>query len=344
MPEETGGRLVTPPLSVLLPVKNAEATLPSCLRSLLRQTFSRFEIVAVDDGSDDASRRVLDSYARRDDRLRVVDGPAKGIVAALETGFSACRAPIIARMDADDVALRRRFELQWRHLAEHSDIDLVSCLVTSVPARDVREGYRIYEEWLNALVHHEDIAREIFIESPIAHPTVMMRRGALERAGGYRDAGWAEDYDLWLRMWRSGARFAKVPHLLHLWRDHPSRHSRTDARYSVENFLRCKAHHLARGPLSEQLPLVIWGAGMKGRRLAKHLIREGLSIRAFIDIDPLKIGRELRGAPVCSPDSLPGFRGHPILAAVGSRGARAEIRARLEAAGFFETGDFLCVA
>ncbi len=336
--------MIGPKVSVLLPIRDSERTLTSCLRSLSRQTFSDFEVIAVDDASTDGTREILERWRRRDGRVRIVDGPGTGIVTALQVGWQACRAPVIARLDADDVALRRRLELQWRLLSGRSELDVVSCLVHSVPARNVREGYRIYEDWLNGLVDHADIAREIFIESPLAHPSVMMRRGPVEHVGGYRDQGWPEDYDLWLRLWRSGARFGKVPRLLHLWRDHEERLSRQDARYSVESFLRCKAHHLARGPLLERPPLVIWGAGMMGRRLAKHLLREGLKVAAFIDIDPRKIGRELKGAPILSPDDLSEWKGHPLLAAVGSRGARAEIRARLAGEGFVETSDFLCVA
>ena len=81
------------------------------------------------------------------------------------------------------------------------------------------------------------IAREIWIESPLAHPSVVMRRTCLERLGGYQDHGWPEDYDLWLRMHLAGERLAKVPEVLLDWREHPARLTRIDSRYAVENFL-----------------------------------------------------------------------------------------------------------
>jgi hypothetical protein len=180
----------------------------------------------------------------------------------------------------------------------------------------------------------------------VAHPSVVVRRELLEAAGGWRDLGWPEDYDLWLRLFAAGTRFAKVERFLFFWRDHRSRLTRTDPRYAVPRFLACKAHHLARGPLADARRVVLWGAGQTGRRLAKHLRTEGVAIDAVVDIDPAKIGRTLRGVPVISPENLPGRLGDGVvvLAAVASRGARDLIRARLVALGLDEGRTFFCVA
>jgi hypothetical protein len=224
----------------------------------------------------------------------------------------------------------------------------VSCLVYGFPRDHVREGFRIYIDWLNSLVTEEDIARDIFVESPMAHPSVMVRRTWLERLGGYQEHGWPEDYDLWLRMHLAGARFAKVPKQLLGWREHEARLTRTDSRYSVENFLRAKAHYLLRGPLQERDTLIIWGAGQMGRRLSKHLLRGGAPLVAFIDIDEKKIGRTRRGKPIIPPAELPALwqqQERPVLlAAVGSRGARKLIRSQLLSMGLREAADWWAVA
>jgi hypothetical protein len=212
----------------------------------------------------------------------------------------------------------------------------------------MREGFRIYLDWLNGLTSAEEIARQIFVESPLPHPSVMMRRDWLERAGGYQDHGWPEDYDLWLRLHLLGARFAKVPEVLLAWRDSPGRLTRLDPRYSVENFLRAKAHYLAAGPLRDRGAVIVWGAGQMGRRLSKHLLREGAPLAAFVDIDPAKIGGRKRGLPVVAPADLPALWGRSpnpaVLAAVGARGARALIRAQLEGMGLREGEDWWAVA
>jgi len=166
--------------------------------------------------------------------------------------------------------------------------------------------------------------------------------------GGYQDLGWPEDYDLWLRLYLAGARFARLEETLLEWREHPERLTRTDSRYSLENFLRAKAFYLARGPLVGCDAVIIWGAGMVGRRLAKQLERQQTPLKAFVDIDPRKIGRTRRGRPVIPPTYLPAwwakFTKPVILAAVGARGARAIIRRQLEAFGLREGIDWWSVA
>jgi len=336
----------SPLVSVLLPVRDAGSHLAPCLASLARQTLGDFEVVAVDDGSGDGSGEALDAWARTDARIRVLHRPASGLVASLNAGLAACRGALVARMDADDVCHRRRLELQARLLAERPELGAVSCLVRQFPRRTLGVGFRLYEEWLNALTTPEAVARGRFVESPVAHPSAVLRRELLERLGGYREAGWPEDYDLWLRLLESGGRIAKVESLLYFWREHGDRLTHRDPRYGLDGFLRCKAHYLLRGPLAGGAPVVVWGAGQTGRRLARYLLGGGADVLAFVDIDPAKIGRSRHGRPVVAADELPALLrdGAVVLAAVASRGARALIRAQLNSLGLVEGEGFWCVA
>ncbi|MEZ4653678.1 MAG: hypothetical protein R3E12_08825 [Candidatus Eisenbacteria bacterium] len=210
------------------------------------------------------------------------------------------------------------------------------------------------------------IADALWIESPFAHPTVMMRRSAYRRVGGYRDRGWPEDYDLWLRMNRARISMAKLADRLYQWTDRKERASRTLPEYRTDRFLACRAHHVARH--LDRRSTIVWGAGRDGRRAARRLLEEGVEIEAFLDIDPRKIGRRVRNRPVwsveewlrradrrephredperCTRAALPTLtREHPIvLCAVGTQGARELIRAELEGLGWEEGEDFLCIA
>ncbi|MBT3346410.1 MAG: glycosyl transferase, partial [Gemmatimonadetes bacterium] len=228
------------------------------------------------------------------------------------------------------------------------DVGVCGTQVEAFPAADVATGFDIYVRWQNGLLTHSDICREIFIESPIAHPSAMLRRAEMVSLGGYQDRGWAEDYDLWLRYHAAGRRFAKVPEPLVRWREHEARATRTDSRYSIENFLRAKSHYLAYGPLASRDGLMVWGAGRTGRRLSKHLIRAGHRPDAFIDIAANRIGSTMRGIPIIGPDDVmrcwQSLRRPMLLAAVASRGARALIREQLGIFGLTEGVDYLCVA
>jgi len=331
-----------------MPVYNAVSTLPAALESLQTQTLEDFEIAAVDDGSDDGSAEVLAQWQQREPRLRPVFAAHQGLIPALNRGLALSQGRFVARMDADDLAHPQRLEKQVALLEQHPNVSVVGSLVETFPREQVGEGFRLYEEWLNQLVTHEEICREIFIESPIVHPSATVRREEMMELGGYQERGWPEDYDLWLRYFVAGRRFAKVPQVLLYWREHPARATHTDSRYSVENFLRAKAWYLIRGPLQGRDALIVWGAGKTGRRLSKHLIRGGCTPVAFIDIDTRKIGKTLRRVPVVDPAELPGLwrqRERPLLlAAVASRGARGLIRRELARLGLIEGRDFLCVA
>ena len=339
---------MSPVISVILPAYNAAATLEEAVESLRAGTYEDFEIVLIDDGSEDQTWEVIRHLASMDPRIRPIKTHHSGLIHALNLGLSEARGEFIARMDANDLSHPQRLALQFLLLNRRPEVVLAGCMVESFPSSEIREGFRIYTDWINSLIEPDEIAREIFIESPICHPSVLIRKGELTRIGGYRDPGWAEDYDLWLRLNLAGKHFAKVPKVLFSWRDHPDRLTRTDSRYSVENFLRAKAHYLAAGPLRETMSTIVWGAGQTGRRLSKHLIHEGVRLLGFIDIDPSKIGRTLRNAAIQSPEALPDLRrkhkGGMILSAVSSRGARNLIRGHLKGLDLVEGVDFLCVA
>ena len=337
-----------PVVSVLLPCYNAARTLKETLESLSRQTLEDFEVIAVDDGSTDATSSILQEWADVDERIHLIGQAHSGIVTALNAGMQACQSPLIARMDADDLAHPQRLALQVAFLEQHPEIAVVGCRVRGYPPEDVRQGFSIYLDWQNSLLTNEDIRREMFIESPLAHPSVIVRKEWLFKVGGYQEHGWPEDYDLWLRLYLAGAGFAKLPEILLDWREHTARLTRQDSRYSLENFLRAKAYYLVRGPLLEREAVLLWGAGMVGRRLSKHLLRQGAPLKAFVDVDPAKIGRTRRGLPILSPEDLPEWWERSlnpvVLAAVGARGARQLIRQRLESYGLREAQDWWSVA
>jgi glycosyltransferase involved in cell wall biosynthesis len=326
---------------VLLPVRDAQETLRACLDSLGGQTFPDHEVVAVDDGSSDATPAILAVAARADPRLRVVRTPPRGLVAALNTALAHARGPLLARMDADDVCHPDRLALQVEALEDDARCAILGCRVAAGRAS---RGMRDYVAWLNSLLTHEDIVRDLLVESPLAHPSVMMRAEVPRSLGGYRAFDGPEDYDFWLRAHAGGWRFGKRREVLLEWRDHPARLTRADPRYAPERFRELKLAALERAALREGRGVVLWGAGPVGKGWARALRAGGHDVIAFVEVNRRKIGQRIHGAMVVEVAGAAAFRGHLHLAAVGRPGARARIRAAARELGLLEGHDLIAVA
>lgn len=256
-------------------------------------------------------------------------------------------APLIARMDADDRMHSDRLAIQWAYMQAHPEVDLVASRVEIFPAETVQEGMRAYLGWQDQCMTPEEIANEIYWESPIVHPSVMFRRQRVVELGGYREGAFPEDYELWLRMVAAGCRMAKVPEVLLWWRESATRVTRTDPRCGVEALSRLRAEYLARDARVRGVrPVVIWGAGRATRRRVEPLLQHGMEVAAWVDVDPRKQGRYYHGAQVRPPSWL-APRTHEVrpfvLACVTVRGARGLIAAALEEMGYRKGEDYLMV-
>jgi glycosyltransferase involved in cell wall biosynthesis len=180
-----------------MPVYNAERYLRSAVDSILAQTFRDFELLAVDDGSKDGSLAILREYESKDARVRVISRPNTGIVGALNDGIAAARGQFIARMDSDDLSTPDRFEKQVAFLREHPDHVLVASQVLLIDP----EGAALCPKKDTEYTHERIDDAHLHGRWPMVHPTVMIRRDALQAVGGYRTKfEWLEDLDLFLRL------------------------------------------------------------------------------------------------------------------------------------------------
>ena len=333
-----------PQVSVLMPLRDAMVTVEVAIDSVRQQALKEWELIIVDDGSNDGSSGRLDAMATVDSRIRVEHIAPSGIVAALQRGCELARGEWIARMDGDDRMHPQRLAAQLNHARSYPELGVVSCLVEfggDAP------GYGDHVDWINRLRSSEEISLRRFVEAPVAHPSVMFRRDLLELHGGYRAGDFPEDYELWLRWLDAGVAFGKVEQTLLVWNDSPSRLSRTDSRYAVERFYEVKCHWLARWlrrHLQTGRRLWLWGAGRVTRRRFDALEREGFGFEGFIDIDPKKAGRHRDGRLVRLADDMPSRDEACLLVGVGNRGARDKIRAHLNRRGWIEGRDYLLAA
>lgn len=333
---------MSPSVSVVMPMYNAADTVAAAIASVRAQTFADWELIVVDDGSTDASVAEAVQSAQGDPRIRIDARAHGGIVAALNAGCADARGRVLARMDADDAMHPERLQRQRDLLRRDPRIGLCGARVRMVGA-GLGSGRRRYERWMNRLLTHEDMTREILIECPIAHPTFMLPREAFEEVGGYADAPWPEDYDLLLRIVRAGWRLAKTPETLLDWRHRADRLSMNDSRYDEAAFRALKRRHLALTRPEAGRKRYQWGAGEVGKRWLREW-PEDQRPEGAVDINPRKIGRVIHGCPVIAADDLPPADEAFIVVVVGAPGARDEIRAWLDPRGYQEARDYLFAA
>lgn len=182
-------------LTVIMPVWNGVQYLPEAVQSILNQSFADFELLILDDGSTDATPRILEEFARRDPRVRVIHLAHEGIVNALNRGVAEAKGEWIARMDCDDIAHPERLAKQRQALIEAPEAVLCHTAIQQI-------GEPQYMTKLQRFPRSQAmVAARLCYQSPIVHPTVVFSKSAFLRAGGYRtEERHAEDYGLWGRM------------------------------------------------------------------------------------------------------------------------------------------------
>ena len=209
--------MTDPPLiSVCMPVYNTEPYIAEAVESILAQTYPNFEFLIVDDGSTDRSLAILEHYAAQDTRIRLSSRPNAGYLVRLNEMLAEARGDLIARMDADDVAMPERFIRQVEFLDAHPEVVAVGSRVLAIDS----DGDPIAE--FCTTQDHEGIDRaHLDVRGGfISHPVAMIRAGIIREIGGYRADYWpGEDVDLWLRLAEIG-RLANLPERLLKYRRH----------------------------------------------------------------------------------------------------------------------------
>lgn len=234
-----------PLVSVVLPCYEAERFLAATLESLLGQTYGNLEILALDDGSSDGTPRILEEFAARDERVRVLRNPEnQGVIRTLNRGVAEARGEGIARIDADDMAAPTRIERQVEVLVSRPEIDLVG---TGVEMIDGGNGRRLRPRPPRCLTPAGARFAALFA-IPVGHATILARTAAMRAYpyGGTPESLHAEDYEMFCRMLADGLGFCNIDELLLTARVDPASVSGRHEQIQVDNFVRCAARHLER--------------------------------------------------------------------------------------------------
>ena len=277
-----------------MPAKNTANFLQECLDSIIGQTYGNWELIAVDDHSTDSTQQILKDYSRRFGNIKIYHNQGQGIIHALRLAYQNSCGEYVTRMDSDDIMTPRKIELMVNVLQQKGPGHVAIGLVKYFHEEKLGNGYQQYEEWLNDHTTQESNFDDIYKECSIPSPCWMMAREDLERIGGFDSDVYPEDYDLAFRMKKHGIKVASVHHLLHHWRDYPTRTSRTNQNYSDNRFSSLKVSYLLDIDRDEDKTLCIWGAGHRGKRIAQLLVDRKVAF-IWISNNTKKIGQNIYG-------------------------------------------------
>lgn len=326
-------------ISITMPVKNAAPYLRECLDSLLVQSETNWELWAVDDASTDQSAKILEEYAQKDNRIHWLKNEGEGIIPALQMAYSNSTGSYIHRMDADDVMPPNKLRA-LKALLGHYGLGHVSTgHVKYFAEGGVSDGYLQYQDWLNSLCDNGTHWAEIYKECVIASPCWMLHREDFEQCGGYQSDIYPEDYDLVFRFWEQGFKVVSSAEVLHLWRDHSGRTSRNHPHYQQNAFFDIKLHYFFKHTRDLNRPLVVWGAGTKGKIMAR-LLNERNEDYTWVSNNPNKHDKEIYNKTMKSYEEIVTKENPQVIVTVAQRHAKAEIITFLNGLELKEAQDY----
>jgi len=277
-------------ISILTPFKNTSEFLPECLESIIQQTYKHWELLIIDDNSSDDSYNIVNEFAQKDPRIKLFKNSGTGIINALRLAFDKSSGTYITRMDSDDIMHSEKLAIMLNNLQQHGKKHIALGLVKYFNEAGIGDGYAKYESWLNELTSKGTNYSEIYKECVIPSPCWMLHREDLITCDAFNPNGYPEDYDLTFRFYKNNIKCIPSDTILHYWRDYSTRASRTDSNYAENHFLEIKLHYFLELNYNTSKPLTLWGAGQKGKTIAKLLIKKGVNFIWICD-NPKKIGK-----------------------------------------------------
>ena len=325
--------------SILIPFKNTAGFLSDCLESIQNQTYQNWEVIAINDHSTDESHKVVDDFSRRDPRIKVYKNSGSGIIAALRLAYAKSKGPLITRMDSDDIMTPDKLKVLVNSLARLGKGHLALGQVKYFSDNGISDGYARYEKWLNKLTAEGANYSEIYKECVIPSPCWMVFREDFKLCGAFEPNRYPEDYDLAFRFREQGLKCIPCNEVLHYWRDYDTRTSRTSEHYAQNHFLDIKLQYFLKLDFDEMRPLVVWGAGTKGKNMAQGLIDNQIDFTWICD-NPNKIGKFIYGYEMKPYKYLSEMKNPQSIITVANGEAQKTIRSYLEKLGQKPMADY----
>ena len=325
-----------------MPAKNSSRFLGKTLESILGQTETNWELIAVNDGSEDDTSAIISEYAESDRRIKLYGNEeGSGIIPALRTSLKHSRGEYITRMDSDDIMVPHKLETMKKLLEERGRGYVATGMIECFSDDGIKDGYRKYEKWLNEVILSENPYNEIYKECVIQSSCWMAHRNDLLKAGAFEPDDYPEDYDLCFRFFKHGIMPVVDKHsgILHYWRDHSARVSRNNPEYADQQFFDLKLKYFFELERDNSRELVLWGAGAKGKKLARKILAKYADSFRWITDNPKKIGETIYGIKVESPKVVSVHGNFQVVIAVSAPEESRDIEKKLQSIGMKNNRD-----
>ncbi|MBT8327161.1 MAG: glycosyltransferase [Bacteroidia bacterium] len=287
-------------ISILMPVKNAEPYLKGCIESIIKQSYTNWQLVAVDDSSTDNSYQILKDFSSTYSNIEVFRSNGTGIIDALRLAYKSSLGDFVHRMDADDLMPINKLELFMEHWQPKAIVSGKIKYFTD--EGEIGDGFNKYQAWINGLMEANNLWKDPYLECSLPSPAWLMKRSDFEDIGAFRSSLLPEDYDLMFRIYASKIEVITIKETVHFWRDSLDRTSRNEPQYFPIAYFPIKVHYFLQIDRNTK-PLLLWGAGRKGKLIAKLLIAQNEKF-TWITNNQNKIGLSIYGIRMHGEDEI----------------------------------------
>lgn len=301
-----------------------------CMESIINQTYQNWELIVIDDHSSDNTLKILKEYASKDPRVNVFQSDRHQLIPTLKYGYKHVKGTLINRMDADDYMPQYKIETLVNEWLKYGKGHIVAGGTEHfVNEGEVGGGFLRYEQWLNKVAREELHYQEIYKECVVPSHCWIIHKDDFDAVGGFEPEDYPEDYDLCFRYYKHGLKVHGIDQVLHYWRDHQVRISRTWDSYKDNRYFELKLKYFY--PIDRDLnrPLVLWGAGRNGKDMAKLLLEREDTFHWVCDKES-KVGHDVYGIKMQHFNEIQDIQKPQIMIVVASPDGQEEIKTTLK--------------
>jgi glycosyltransferase involved in cell wall biosynthesis len=316
---------------------NAGEFVEQAIDSIIRQHEKNWELIVVDDFSNDNSAEIVNRISKNDDRIQLISNTLKGIIPALSLGLTKAQGKLVTRMDADDIMTEDKLALLSEPLMTAENSYTVGCVsYFSSMNEPLGDGYQQYANWLNQTIRSESFHKQKYRECVLPSCTWMARLQDIKDLGGFESLEYPEDYDWCFKLLYSSLMPITVDRSVHKWRDHRGRTSRNSETYRDNRFFELKCDWFFNMEYDADHPPIIWGAGRNGKDLAKIFIEKQMDF-IWVTNNTKKHGKEIYGHIIHPLKVIVSHPERKVLLVIANKEQKKEAQQFIINAGLSET-------